>query len=218
MSQAMTFNKPNACHDEIQNAGFEIIAALYAGKKSINKDLNELRYLCFKKESNKKNFSLVLLPPTESAAAQHCFRTYYQVQQWLGKELDPKDWGWHMKQNGLEPIQTNDILLPDSLLKIISCKCAKDCTKSCGCVKHGLKCSEYCANCSGQTCNNAHIDLGNVEEENDIVEDLELIVEDNDDIDIQLQDEDLIPEENDENTYEKDELETSQSRKRKRME
>lgn len=155
INEALIFNAPNASPEQIQNVGFKIIVAMYIGKQNNNVDLNKLRFLCFKKGCNNKNFHLSMLPPTKSAAAAHSFRTYLQVQQWLGNELDPKDWGWELQNNGLEPIQTTDPLLPENLLKNISCSCAKDCTKACSCVKHGLKCSEYCANCVGETCKNA---------------------------------------------------------------
>lgn len=79
-----------------------------------------------------------MLPPTQSAAEQHS----YQVQQWLGNDLNPTIWGWKLERNRLKPIQTNELLLPENLLKTISCNVTKECLKSWGCVKHGLKCSD----------------------------------------------------------------------------
>lgn len=192
----MVYNVPNASQSDIKNVGLKIISCLYGGIRSIGIDLNDLRCLCFKKESAKKNFNLTMLPPTESAAAQHCYRVYYQVQQWLGNELNPKEWGWQIEKYGLEPIQTTDILLPDSLLKKISCKCTRDCSKLCGCIKHGLKCTDYCTNCHGQTCQNAQVQNVHIDEEisENVVDfediDTELAYENVDD-NFQLEDEDI---------------------------
>jgi len=36
---------------------------------------------------------LVALPPTSAAAREHSFRVYHQMQQWLGVELPPTEWG-----------------------------------------------------------------------------------------------------------------------------
>jgi len=49
----------------------------------------------------------------------------------------------------------DDKFVPDDILKNVSCKCTKNCGKSCGCVKNGLKCSEYCSNCFGRNCENS---------------------------------------------------------------
>ena len=52
--------------------------------------LDKHRYACFVKNTeNKKQVQLACLPPTSVAAHQHLFRVYYQVQVWLGYQLDP---------------------------------------------------------------------------------------------------------------------------------
>ncbi|CAH2218497.1 jg2186 [Pararge aegeria aegeria] len=171
--EALIFNKTNATAEEIENAGKKIIAAMYGGTKSCNLQLNELRYLCFKSSSTKKAFNLAMLPPTELAAKQHTFRAYYQVQQWLGNSLDPTQWGWSVRDNKLQPTYTTDLLVPDNILRDISCKCTKGCTKSCSCVKHGLQCSDYCAGCHGQTCKNCEknvLDNIDIEDSSDVDE------------------------------------------------
>ena len=58
--------------------------------------------------------------------------------------------------SGVKPIYTEDIMpIPESLLKIVFCSCKGNCTKqSCGCRKHGLKCTEIFKNCHGQSCEN----------------------------------------------------------------
>ena len=154
---AATFYMSNISPNVIEDAGKKIILSLYAGKKCTDTDLNTLRYTIFKGVSRKKNFNLASLSPTESAANFHCRRVYYQMQQWLGNEIDASRWGWKLVNDALQPIQTNDALVPETLLIDISCKCTVKCGITCSCIKHGLKCSEYCLKCNGQNCNNAAI-------------------------------------------------------------
>ncbi|KAJ8884592.1 hypothetical protein PR048_016449 [Dryococelus australis] len=52
------------------------------------------------------------LPPTAAAAQPHLYHVYYQLQTWLGNELNPEQWGWVINNNLLEPIMT---LLPPAL-------------------------------------------------------------------------------------------------------
>lgn len=70
--EAKKFNDPNASHEQIKNVGLKTIAALYMGKK-LEIELNIIRYLCFNKGCQKKNFHLSMLPPTQCAAEQHCY-------------------------------------------------------------------------------------------------------------------------------------------------
>jgi len=43
----------------------------------------------------------------------------------LGNELDPEDWGWVFKDNGLEPVQTLLPPAPEKLLNTFFCNCKK---------------------------------------------------------------------------------------------
>ena len=48
-----------------------------------------------------------MLPPTETAAKHHTFRTYVQVYQWRNlnvSSIDPIGWGWRKENNLLVPI------------------------------------------------------------------------------------------------------------------
>lgn len=61
--------------------------------------INTYRYLCFAKSVGKnKPVKLNLLSSTDSAVEEHLFRVYYQVQKWLGNELNHEDWGWILKK------------------------------------------------------------------------------------------------------------------------
>uniref|UniRef100_A0A8D8RXL4 Uncharacterized protein n=1 Tax=Cacopsylla melanoneura TaxID=428564 RepID=A0A8D8RXL4_9HEMI len=70
------------------------------------------------------------LPPTEGAARQHLYRPYHQVQQWLGNNLPPQDWGWTMKGDVLVPNQTEDPPAPQVLLQTIFCRFMKEVAES----------------------------------------------------------------------------------------
>ncbi|XP_050063804.1 uncharacterized protein LOC114129279 isoform X2 [Aphis gossypii] len=112
--------------DNICKAGEMFILALYnASEKETN--LNNYRYQCFAKNVSSSKNVLLTIPPSEAAAREHSFRVYHQIQMWLGNEKIPVEWGWHLKS----------------------------CTASCGCRKHGLKCSTICGYCKRNSCLNA---------------------------------------------------------------
>ena len=152
------FKNPNADPEIIAKAGERFLLELYSysdvkNKKSMS--LNDYRYECFIKSAYKSKFNIASLPPTEAAARQHSFRTYHQIQQWCGNEKNAEQWGSNRNKNGLIPVMTHEPPAPESLLKLISCKCKKGCQKACGCRKAGLKCSIICTNCTGGTCDNS---------------------------------------------------------------
>ena len=79
------------------------------------------------------------LPHTSDAAALHSRRTYHQVQAWYGRDIPAGEWGWEQSPNGQVPTIMNQAAAPETLLKIIHCKCTGQCDrKSCTCCKHGL--------------------------------------------------------------------------------
>lgn len=122
--------------------------------------IDKFRYVSFVKNTrNKKQVQLASLPPTSASAQQHLLRVYYQVQVWLGNQLDPKDWGWMLIDNALEPVQTLLPPAPEKLLNTIFCNCKKGCNAKCGCKKVGLFCSLACTSCQGQLCSNAESPL-----------------------------------------------------------
>ena len=89
---------------------------------------------------------------------------FLQVQQWLGNDLDPLEFGWQIGEGGdFVPKQGFSSICPPQLMKLMGCKCTKNCTSKCGCRRLGLQCGEDCE-CSENICENR--------DEN--VEDLEL--------------------------------------------
>ena len=91
----------------------------------------------------------------------------------------PTNWGWKFMSNMYKPVFVDGNLVPDDILKIIRCKCLKNCKSNCGCVKRGLKCSEFCVRCRGENCLNKqettelteeNEDEGEADDEFDLVE------------------------------------------------
>lgn len=153
MELANVFYDTNANPDVIAGNGCKLVASLYGKKPNVS--LNELRYLNYQSLQVKSTFKLEKLPPTEGAAKQHSFRTYCQLQSWLGNKKNAVSWGWKHNINGIVPTYTEEKLIPDELLKKVCCSCAKGCgTLQCGCRKHGLQCTNLCTKCDCESCSN----------------------------------------------------------------
>ncbi|CAG9769757.1 unnamed protein product [Ceutorhynchus assimilis] len=61
----------------------------------------------------KSTFNLATLPPTADSAEQHVLRTYFQIQEWIGNNLDPLQYGWKKnKQGNLIPVQCKEAVVP----------------------------------------------------------------------------------------------------------
>ena len=118
--------------------------------------LDEFRYYAYSKAiGSSSSFNLATLPPTSAAAKQHSYRTYHQVQQWLGNKQFPIKWGWRLTHGCLIPVPTELLPAPDKLLKMISCcSCKKFCSRQCSCRRAQLPCSPMCKNCMGLDCSN----------------------------------------------------------------
>ena len=153
------FQLENATHDQIAQAGERFVLHLYRAKKTC-KSLDNWRhvaYLRFMKRKTKKNFTsfhLQNLPPTSAANKYRSYRVYYTVQQWLGRYLNPTDWGWQCSDGVLIPIYTDRPVASTSILNMISCGCKTGCGKKCSCRKAGLDCTLMCSTCMGQNCTN----------------------------------------------------------------
>lgn len=115
--------------------------------------LNSLHYQLFTKLATNMKVTLAYLLPMGDAASHHSYRTYHQVQKWLGNK-NPTDWGWKIDDQGLIPISTNMDPAPENLLHLISCTCRKRCKRGCSCRKAGLKCSALCTVSCGKSCHN----------------------------------------------------------------
>ncbi|KAG5879715.1 hypothetical protein JTB14_000393 [Gonioctena quinquepunctata] len=124
------------------------------------------------------------LSPTESAAKQHSRCTYHQVHQWLGNELPPQECGWKHVGDTLVPITTEDPPAPEILLKIIFCRCTKDCgSGKSGCRKAMLNCSTACLHCQGKCLNNVPVDEDDDEDDVEVLQQEPPTTEDKDAMD-----------------------------------
>ena len=107
------------------------------------------------------------MAPTERTAFYHGLSIHLQIITWkvldnTEIELMPDEWGWYWKGNQLFPIMTNLDVAPESLLKVIRCRCKSTSQNQCGtnlcsCRKHGLKCVSTCGECFGESCENKEV-------------------------------------------------------------
>ena len=123
------FKNKNATIEEIQAAGERLMLLIYSAPASVS-SLDDLRYLRYKKQVAKLSltagtgFGLKSLPPTSDAAKYHSFRTYYQVQKFLGNnEICPLHWCWIRddKSDHLIPFVKDQAAAPEKVLLMISC-------------------------------------------------------------------------------------------------
>ena len=87
--------------------------------------------------------------------------------------MEAEKWGWEFKNNILQPVLTTLDPAPESLLKLITCSCTKPCSKACGCIKAGLKCSTICKHCSENDCTNFKTVVEEFSDEEEETEDSE---------------------------------------------
>ena len=95
-------------------------------KENTDQTLNSLRHkrLVDKIDIAKYFVKPEKLPPTESAAKYHSFRTYLQIMQWKGESnLLSVNWDWTVKSNKFIPVLTDLEAAPQSFLEIIRCQC-----------------------------------------------------------------------------------------------
>lgn len=184
---AAAFEEENCSAQRLLESGTQTLLAVYNAPKSV-KSLDHLRYMHYVKSTKlNKPVQLSNIPPTSAAAHQHFKRVYYQVQTWLGHDLEPQVWGWAMRNDFLEPIMTILPPAPEDLLNTIFCNCKSGCGSRCGCRKAGLQCSLACGQCNGQACLNALPYQSDINEDGtfdpEIMEELEtnVVEDDNED-------------------------------------
>lgn len=152
--QAKVFIISGASKDNIISAGEAALVCLYNGKS--HQSINDLRYekFCKKSATNTIVVQPKSIPPTSAAAKYHSLRVYHQVQEWLGVELRPEDWGWKVSAGKLVPIMTDLQPAPQKFLEVVRCGCSYGCNNMrCSCRKHGMLCSTACSECRGVCAN-----------------------------------------------------------------
>ena len=154
---ADVFMQPSSTQANVTDAGEKAVIILYDGVQTKHTSLTTLRSEKYRnRTSTSKTFVRSCgMPPTSSAAKQHSLRVRLQIMVWLGHPLNPKDWGWQLKDNKYCPKYTDKQPGPDSLLKVIRCACKTGCsTARCSCRKNGLDCTSACKECKGTSCSN----------------------------------------------------------------
>ncbi|XP_063542992.1 uncharacterized protein LOC134751504 [Cydia strobilella] len=152
------FANPTSDKNAIADVGINFIRRLYDDQNK-DYDLNTLRYNRYSKSVTRSRYDLACMPPSKEAVKQHMYRTYHQIQKWLGNDLPPTEWGWKLIENRLEPITFVAEVAPKELLVLISCKCDSVCSVYCLCKQVGLDCCVLCINCNGKPCHGLDIDL-----------------------------------------------------------
>ena len=153
---AQVFMTPNRSQEEIEKAGNEALAALYACKHGNDLNLERASKFSEKVASSSHYVPPERLPPTTDAAKFHSRRVYFQVQAWLGNVMVAAEWGWTARKSRLGPVlkpeKMKKAAAPASLLKIIRCACSGNYGRnSCSCKKNALLCTLACSHCKGVT-------------------------------------------------------------------
>ncbi|KAF4529749.1 hypothetical protein B566_EDAN018002 [Ephemera danica] len=109
------------------------------------------------KKSIRTGFDLASLPPTTTAAKYHMHRVYHQVQEWIGINLPPEEWGWKITEaKKYVPICNTEQPAPEWILQMATCACKTGCkTARCSCRRAGTHCTDMCQVCHGMECSNS---------------------------------------------------------------
>ena len=161
-SKAEVFLDPEATSWDIELAGEAAMIMVYGGDVgSEDGSLDAFRFKIFKAKSRGAHFIYPqVIPPTSAAVKYHSFRTYLQVQSWLGNSLNPEQWGWTRSDDkkSLVPIMTELPPAPGTMVKKIQCSCRMglcEYKKLCNCRKYGMTCTNLCRHClGGDKCEN----------------------------------------------------------------
>ena len=70
-------------------------------------------------------------------------------------DLDATQWSWKIADDILQPVYTEEPLVPEEILQQISCNCSTGCKSyNCSCKKNFLKCTDVCKQCDTAHCEN----------------------------------------------------------------
>ena len=169
LSYLSVFKQKDTSHEEISATGEKMLLQIYKAS-ALTTSLEQLRYLLHQFQivnmslTAGSGFELKSVTPTSDAAQYHSFRTYLQVQHWLGNtEIQPTEWGWTKEtQNDtylLVPAVKNLEVVPENVLHFISCGCKQGCDKNCKFKNAGLLCKSLCSRSNGKECSNCGHDV-----------------------------------------------------------
>lgn len=90
-SLAEPLQQKNCSSKILCDSGIRLLLAVYNAPQSEH-NIDKCRYTQFIKSTMfNRPMQLSSLSPTSSAALQHIYRVYHQVQTWLGGTLEPKE-------------------------------------------------------------------------------------------------------------------------------
>ena len=101
------------------------------------------------------------MPPSPRAAHFHGLRAHFQIITWKlldddPVQIKPEGWGRRLNNGDYEPVTTDEVVVPETLLQSVRYKCQSKknqcATNRCSCRKHCLKCTATCGNCQGEDC------------------------------------------------------------------
>ncbi|KAF5281918.1 hypothetical protein FQR65_LT14444 [Abscondita terminalis] len=153
LEAAKIFNKENADKSELYQVAKTIVFKLYGKKSDFSSSLADYRCEYYDTLTNR---DIKLLPLTDGALRMHVLRVYLQCQTWLGRSLDATQYGWKIKNDILVPIYSDEVLIPEKILKKIHCACKTNCMK-CSCRKRLMFCNKFCTTCKGNNCTNVEV-------------------------------------------------------------
>ena len=168
MEQAKIFGKQSSTKTDIISAGEKAIVFVYKGKSDDELDFLRLKRFQQKVSSSRTCVKPGVLPPTSAAARYHSMRVYLQVQQWMGNQMQPVEWGWCEKGGQYIPVLTDKAAAPPNLLKIVRCNCKTGYSnRHCTCKANGLESTNGCGVCRG-ICKNVNAVLEETEDDTDV--------------------------------------------------
>ena len=128
ISASFLMNSPIPSKELLSSKGEEALACFFGAQPCEGLDLLIFRKFVTKTSRAKEHVQVNSLPPTYAATTYLIFRVYHQIQQWIGNDLEPTDWGRQLKNDTLVPIKTHlHPPAPEDLLKIIRCNCKQNC-------------------------------------------------------------------------------------------
>ena len=99
------------------------------------------------------------LPPTSTTIRTHILRAYFQAYLWYHPpfqqsiEMNPEEYGYHVKDEILVPTIETVEKLPENFPKPCNCgKCARK--NVCPCRVKNILCCKFCKCGSGEHCKN----------------------------------------------------------------
>jgi hypothetical protein len=145
------------------------VCRLYVPACSIS--LAQARWWLFKKKQAQSEG----LPPTQAAFRPAILRAHYLMMIWSKATVPnpvlppPENYGWKLDGQALMPVMTTIAPAPHAIIELVKCGCktSRCATQQCKCRSNNLKCTDLCACCDIEECENWTDDAAEIESEED---------------------------------------------------